>query len=153
MTSHFKCAHSKALQTGCLFRFVLPTFNDDTVSHPLTSQVEPPNIGVLEQVLPRSLIPVLPHLKDISVIRILKDHGGLLLHDQAGGPRCPDLHNLLENSLYPLGGETEGGFIEKQESRPDHQGSRQRKHLLPTPAHLAGLSLLLIQEPGKEGGD
>lgn len=116
-------------------------------------EVEATDIRIFKQVFSSSFIPVISHLQDITVIRILKGHGGLLLHDETGNPGFFDLNNLLKDRLDPFGRKSEGGFIEKEEFGLDHQGPRQGEHLLFSSAHLLCLSLLHLHQSGKEAID
>src|SRR6185312_6535497 len=102
-----------------------------------TSQVEAPDIGVLEQFLAGALVAVLAAGQHVTPIRHVQRLTSVLLHHQHRDAGFADSRNPPEDFVHELGRQRRCRLIQQQELGIEHQRASHGHHL-PFPAgHLA----------------
>src|SRR5690606_1223132 len=88
-----------------------------------SSQVEAPDVRIVEQVPPRALVAVLAVGEHIAAVGHPQRLPGVLLDHQDAHPALVDPGNALEDLVHELGGQGGRGFVQQQQPGVHHQGA------------------------------
>src|SRR5690348_7985841 len=118
-----------------------------------TSQVEAPDIGVLEQFLAGALVAVLAAGQYVAPIRHAQRLTRVLFDHQDRNSGRADPRNALEDLVHELGRQRGRGFVQQQELGVEHQRTAHGHHLALAAGHLAGELTPPLAQLGKHGID
>ncbi len=113
----------------------------------LASEVGLRDLWPPEEVNPTPGEQDLAAFHEVSHLSQLKRQEGVLLDQEQSHTLGPNPLEDREDLIHPLGGQSKGGFIQKEEGRLPHQGPGDREHLL----FAAGKSSAPLAEPVAEG--
>src|SRR5690606_10518824 len=117
---------------------------------PSSSQKEPADFGIFEQLGGAALHAVASHGEDVRPVGHGQSGLGVLLDHQNGHPGLVDLHHFFEDQPGESGREAGRRLVQEKELRVEHQRPADRYHLLLAAGKGArGLAPLFL-ERGKE---